>query len=342
MITKPTVLILGAGASMPFGFPNGLQLKAEICREIKKMQGAICRDLELFTDNKKDVKIFCENLLLSSEMSIDAFLYHNPEYCSIGQRAIANILLRKEKRVKLFDEWIDKWLDPENKDKHWYQLLFSKLDAAFDNFEENQLKIITFNYDRSLEYFLLNAMLAKYSKQDPDKVLGKLRQIPILHVYGKLGNLPEYDSEPPFVRYDLFADSKPRDQWAGYVYEASQKIVTIHRAEELNNFSKAREFLLEAERIYFLGFGYDMTNMERLFIDRIGDANRNLLKTISSKCAGTAMGLSPHHRKLLIDFGLSGMLSDLYLKRQRKPNPLIFPDCTIYDFLQYNENSKLD
>jgi len=29
VITKPTVLILGAGASINYGFPSGLQLKAK-------------------------------------------------------------------------------------------------------------------------------------------------------------------------------------------------------------------------------------------------------------------------------------------------------------------------
>ena len=39
MITTPTVLILGAGASINYGFPSGLQLKAEICRDLKGKWG---------------------------------------------------------------------------------------------------------------------------------------------------------------------------------------------------------------------------------------------------------------------------------------------------------------
>ena len=32
MITKKTVLVLGAGASKPFGLPTGKELKNDVCR----------------------------------------------------------------------------------------------------------------------------------------------------------------------------------------------------------------------------------------------------------------------------------------------------------------------
>ena len=42
MIKTPTVLILGAGASINYGFPSGLQLKNEICREISRYRKREC------------------------------------------------------------------------------------------------------------------------------------------------------------------------------------------------------------------------------------------------------------------------------------------------------------
>ena len=122
---------------------------------------------------------FYNNFLLSSELSIDAFLEHNPKYFETGRRAIANVLTRKEGREELFEGWIDKWLDPENKEQHWYQLLFSKLNAPFKDFDKNDLTIITFNYDRSLEYFLWESMNAKYSEQDEKSALEKLGKISV-------------------------------------------------------------------------------------------------------------------------------------------------------------------
>lgn len=342
MIENNTVLVLGAGASIPYGFPSGLQLKAHICKAIKK-KNSIYEDLLLNKDEEL-VEDFYNNLLLSSEMSIDAFLEHNEKYFEIGRRAIANILLRKEIHNEMYDNWIEKWLDPKNQDKHWYQLLFSKLNAPFEEFENNNLKIITFNYDRSLEYFLLEAMKAKYSEKDDKDILKKLHIIPILHVYGKLGSLPEYDSDGTMVPYDLFrkADIKDKKWWRGKVYEASKNIITIHQAEEMKvGITKAQEFMLWSNRIYFLGFGYDKTNMQQLFFDN--DVNLLKDKGLGSKCFGTALDLSPHHKRYLSGLGLNRMEYDLVNERQGLVNkPKCFPNSTIYDFLHYNPNSLLD
>lgn len=344
MIKVPTVLILGAGASIPFGFPSGLQLKAEICKAIRE-QGEVFVDLKLSTGDENRVQDFYDNLLLSSEMSIDAFLEHNPDYSQIGRRAIANILLRKEKHIELYESWIDKWLDPTNKDKNWYQLFFSKLNASFEDFEKNDLKIITFNYDRSLEYFLWKSMNAKYSKQDKNAILEKLHKIPILHIYGKLGSLPEYDSKGPYVPYDLFGSVRGKEEehwWRNYIYEASCKIITIHQAKEMEGvIEEAQRFLQSARRIYFLGFGYDKINMERLFL-RYGT---NLLKegNLGDKCFGTALDLSPHHKIFLHAFGLERMRQDFIQEsRGDTSKPFHFPNSTIYDFLYYNRFSVLD
>lgn len=348
MITKPTVLILGAGASINYGFPSGLQLKAHICNEIRRKSRRTYNDLVSYRyeghvqeDVPEHVKDFYNNLLLSSEMSIDAFLEHNPEYSEIGRRAIANVLLRRENHVELFDNWIDKWLDPENKDKHWYQLLFSKLNARFEDFKKNKLKIITFNYDRSLEYFLLQSMKAKYSAHDDAEILEKLKSIPILHIYGKLGKLPGYDSEESSVPYGLGQDP---GRYREHIDSASEQIITIHQAEEMQKVLKeARAYLRWAKRIYFLGFGYDQTNMELLFDDN----GTNLLTasglTLGDRCFGTAMGVSPHRMEYLRSWGLEGLRYDRGLKNRNETHkPFRFPDCTIYDFLYYNLNGRLD
>ena len=56
MIIKPTVLILGAGASCPYGFPTGLQLKARICKSLNEKIGGRCdpkgirREMSVYED----------------------------------------------------------------------------------------------------------------------------------------------------------------------------------------------------------------------------------------------------------------------------------------------------
>ena len=68
MIPEPTVLILGAGASMNYGFPSGLQLKAKICKAIQE-QEEIFEDLAEAT-NEKHVQDFYDYFPLSSSSPI--------------------------------------------------------------------------------------------------------------------------------------------------------------------------------------------------------------------------------------------------------------------------------
>jgi len=52
-------------------------------------------------------------------------------------------------------------------------------------FARNPIKIITFNYDRSLEQFLYWAIKASFRLGD-EQVFDELRKLPLLHVYGEV------------------------------------------------------------------------------------------------------------------------------------------------------------
>lgn len=74
----------------------------------------------------------------------------------------------------------------------WYQYFCDKLNTSFEEFDQNKISIITFNYDRSLEHSLFTALKNSYAKNDRD-CASKLKNIPIVHVYGQLGYLPWQD-----------------------------------------------------------------------------------------------------------------------------------------------------
>jgi hypothetical protein len=278
-------------------------------------------------------------------------LEHHPEYKDLGHRAIANVLMAYERHCALFDDWIYKWNDPENKEKHWYQLLFSKLtsNSTFDKLCENQLSIITFNYDRSLEYFLLQAIKAKYGVGNSNGAKA-LCSIPIIHLYGKLGSLGSYCDKDPAVPYGH--DMILRDN----IRKASMCIHTINDEFAADNpaFVEARNLIRRAESIYFLGFGYHEENMKRLFTDHGSQVPYNILRGKGDRdkdrkgphCCGTALGLSPHHQKKLGEMGLDNMKGDYgYRYRHHNANRnsmWFFPETTIYDFLYHSPHSILD
>ena len=196
MTTKKTIFVLGAGASMPYGFPSGSYRVEEICTATqshinpKLTTGEYLDDQANFLSREKiheilisrfgsrDTKAFGEAVLRSNQSSIDAFLEHRTEFIEIGKIAIALFILRKEKEADLFSF--------DNRKNGCYQYLFSKLNAGWDEFGENQIGFITFNYDRSLEHFLFNALQNTYNKSEDD-CAKKLSELPIIHLHGSLG-----------------------------------------------------------------------------------------------------------------------------------------------------------
>src|SRR5690242_16143651 len=96
MIEKQTVLILGAGASIDFGFPSGKQLvRAIIERGSAGMEG---KPILEFGFTSEQVGAFGEALRRSACSSVDEFLETRTDLIPIGKMAIASALMR-------FEQW---------------------------------------------------------------------------------------------------------------------------------------------------------------------------------------------------------------------------------------------
>jgi len=131
MIKKQTTFVLGAGASMAYGFPSGKTLKALIWKRLsiepsndwKKptfpeyfydAAGYHCNDMGKRTEFENIIQEFCKNLIISPDETIDYFLEHvrdnedsKRSYRMIGCLAIADILLEREQKRYLFDDWME-------------------------------------------------------------------------------------------------------------------------------------------------------------------------------------------------------------------------------------------
>ena len=247
MITKSTVLILGAGASSPYGFPTGEQLLENVHDDLVKNE-RYYQELGFPGDL---IISFRKDLLYSARYSVDAFLEKREEFIILGKAAIARILIPFENTSNLFPA--------QPKRGNWYKLIFNKLDTDFDDFDKNSLSVITFNYDRSFEQYLITAMMTNYKKA-PEECAAKLNSIPIVHVYGKLGALPFQDEsltreyEPNINPPDLLAVSE------------GIKIISERSSEVTEEFTKAKKLISAAsrEKVVFLGFGYHDDNLKRI------------------------------------------------------------------------------
>ena len=86
MITEPVVLILGAGASAPYGFPLGVDLVDAISRAYSADRTFLARMNGLGFENG-EVNQFCMALQQARPYSIDAFIQARGTVSAIPTRS---------------------------------------------------------------------------------------------------------------------------------------------------------------------------------------------------------------------------------------------------------------
>jgi len=271
MITKKTVLVLGAGASKPYGYPTGTELKNLILNynvEEKRDHGPVFSYIiEKFSE--EHCLEFYKSLKWSSRQSVNTFLEHRQEFVDLGKALMSFVLIPSERKEFLFQA-----------KNNWYEYFYTKLNARFEDFTTNNVSIITFNYDRSFEQHLLTAIQKGYGKTEKD-VADVLKSIPIIHLYGNLGDLPALTQDKKNAR-EYSQEQSPEN-----IEICINNIKIIHEGIEDNpQFSQAHQLLSEAEIICFLGFGYDKTNLDRLRV-------REIFVKADKEIFGSAKGLTP-------------------------------------------------
>lgn len=182
--------------------------------------------------------------------SVDAFLERRREFLNIGKAAIATALMPYEQ---------EGFLLPRENEPRWYEYFFTKLDAGPERFEQNQLSIIIFNYDRSLEQFLFLALKNSYGLSDSEAV-ELLRSIPIIHVHGQLGALAFEAGGRQYAA--PFSNDEIR-------LTAEGIRIAHETAKDDEQFQEAREFLAGARKVCLLGFGYHPANIARLRLEKL-------------------------------------------------------------------------
>lgn len=246
------VLVLGAGASKAYGYPVGQELRQQII-ELRPDDARSVGIVSEFhnTAELEDFLKFQQAFRLSQLYSIDAFLARRPEFAQVGKLAIAAILLSKENEGNLFSEAAGK--------DHWYQYLFNSLAKdGWEEFSFDDLSVVTFNYDRSLELYLLMTMQATYNVSR-DEASKRLKTLRIVHVYGCV-----CDALPGFAGY-IKADGSLDPEKAAAAAGGLQ-VIPEGRTDS-RTLIEARALLRKANAICFLGFGFDSMNVERLASD---------------------------------------------------------------------------
>lgn len=287
-MTEHTVLVLGAGASLAYGLPLGKGLVEKICELLpsnnqQHMSGTTTTLYNELINNPKFIASwqtlhqtepyhalieFRQRLKESNPKSIDAFLSRdfggaNEAFQLIGKLSIAYVISANEA--------IFKSLEIENSPNtdHWYRYLWQEClnngCRSFDDIKAKKLRIVSFNYDRSFEYFLGRRLAATYFAP-PGTLFGEdlveswakpgfeavETDFEITHPYGTLGLLTK-------IPYG----GQKNHHIHGMSMASNIQVIDEDRKDN-TSFDKACNWLASARRVVFLGFSFDPLNMDRL------------------------------------------------------------------------------
>ncbi|HEV3301979.1 MAG TPA: hypothetical protein VG055_20155 [Planctomycetaceae bacterium] len=302
MLQKPLVVITGAGASYAFGYPLGAELVRRIY-DLKGLDSPFIRELNL-TGPFDDLIEAIEGL---DHSSIDRVLQTRDELWPVGRIAITECLLKCE-NIKNLSLHTGTGPTDSRTQGRWYGKFFELLTARvqdFPHFASLPISFVTFNYDRSFDYFFWRWLHKKWPK-DGSKIDEYLLNRPIIHLHGQFGKLP----------FQL-----PKDQRSEAVEYASHESLSVEQLKRVSEgirivhddtlsnsdeFTAARLVLGNAAAIVILGFGYDDVNFKRLSLHR-----RNRQVAMYSTAFGESPGGHNRIRQMLAagnDGAVSGML----------------------------------
>lgn len=305
MISRKTVLVLGAGASMDYDFPSGEELIKKIidfCSGKSNSPQVFNQTVlalilhKYFQDNGtkktpyecgKIVESFRVQLENANPRSIDDFIAYNNTmgFDIVGKACIGLVISAHEKRSisKLSEGWY----------RHlWYRIYDGNKEGMKNNLKN--LTIITFNYDRSLEYYLYNRMqnLFGMANQETGKLFNE--SVVIYHIYGQLGyfewqqrnslvnnyemidleifkrviNITNYDHIVSYInslpqKIVESKDSKEINQWLECLVKLTNEIKTYREVARNPEQAILKRFY-DADIFFFLGFGYHKENLRCL------------------------------------------------------------------------------
>jgi hypothetical protein len=198
--------------------------------------------------------------------SIDDFLRVYPEHADLMKMAIARQLSKFES--------VKAHVNVSNGDP-WYRVL---LDEVLDNDPKlggGSLSIVTFNYDLSLEAYLVATLKVRH-RMTQDEAIAALSALQIQHIYGDLG--------PTQLTHGRGREYSPLSPLAD-LQAAGQGISTCFESKSRDAVTAARKLISESKNLLFLGFGYSAENLKRLDLIRCVQAHTNIIASVF-QCPG--------------------------------------------------------
>jgi len=286
-----TVFVIGAGANVEIGMPDGNRLKESIAERLNMKHAPENGDEIIYSALKESVKEsngtvneyiekalmdVASNILIAMPLaiSIDSYIEAHKDDRRItlcGKLGITRVILDAERECALFTAYgqTESLKNTDEKvtqlNNSWYPLFFEKITdgCSFNEleFRFRNVSFIIFNYDRCFEYFMYNALM-NYYHINSDKAEYFVQHLHINHPYGTVGNLWDDKGrltfgETPDSRRLMFL---------------AQRIKTFTESENIDqeedDKNRVKYLVDRADRIIFLGFAYHDQNLDLLFKQR--------------------------------------------------------------------------
>jgi len=294
MFKKPTVFILGAGASWHYGYPTGEGLVREVLKKCsvardyfrdssnamlvpqyvkdqigkKGLNGAIIEsDVQAWDNSWRQCEELAERLKAVDPLVIDYFLGQNQELQDIGRLLITWVIRERETQFMREQRNVNRSQAAQD---NWIRFVSHRLVVGCTTSRqifENDVCFVTFNYDMSLEDKLLSSLrgISLFASEDITEFFGNNR---FLHVYGKIRDKEQPDLIPLMNLHMDNGRIDPRFAQGFFdeLYRASKGIRTIdpHDKTDEETLQRAKTAILRAKCVYILGYGFDARNSERL------------------------------------------------------------------------------
>jgi hypothetical protein len=259
VIKSKTTFILGAGASKPYGFDSGGEM-------LTKAKVSTANDIYSDLGGRMEADVvenFSQSVRDSQNESLDGFLEHRKDtdpILLVGKRWIAHRLLSQEVQS----------LEKFEVNGDWIQYLYSRMVADINSVDEfrkqNAVTFITYNYDRLLEHRLAHALQVQF-EEPLEKCAAVFDDIKVIHLHGSLGKLyPTGSDSTGVVPFGPGAaiHRKFTLPVLEFLEDAGKTIQIVHQATPDTPEFKAAQAALSADQIFFMGFGFGQTNMQRL------------------------------------------------------------------------------
>jgi len=137
-----------------------------------------------------------------------------------------------------------------------------------EEISENNLRIITFNYDRSFEEFFIGSLMFSYGIERRDAIELFRSTVDITHAYGKLGSIYGGSKRD----YNDSLSHKP-------LTTAIEGIELIYEVKSSQKKNRLVDYIEKSDRIIFMGFGYHEENLDILGLNEFDISHKSFYGT---------------------------------------------------------------